>query len=407
MTPAVDGTMGTPSPATSPIATIVHVITCLELGGAQQNTLDTCARLDRTKFRVALLSGEGGVLDSTAARLANLDFRLVRDLVREVSPIADRRAFLRLRDHLREIAASHDLPLIVHTHSSKAGILGRLAARAVRAAGIVHTIHGFGHPAFGNALLRRAAIAAERHLAPRTDRFIAVSRANVDEGRALGLFARTPVELVRSGFDLDAFALTGVSRAEARQRLGLPREGKIVGSVACLKPQKAPLDLAAVAATVLAARDDTLFVLAGDGELRAPLEARLAALGIAGRFRLLGWRDDVPLLLRALDVFVLTSRWEGLPRAVVQAMASGVPVVASAVDGVRDVVEHGVSGLSFAPGDVAAAAGYVTSLLADDDLAARLVAAAARSVPEFDVNAMVAAQERIYLELLAAPPRAT
>ena len=107
------------------------------------------------------------------------------------------------------------------------------------------------------------------------------------------------------------------------------RDAPIVGMVACLKPQKAPLDFAALAAIVARQRGDARFVIAGDGELRGELEARVRELGLADRFRLLGWRDDVPRVLRALDVFVLTSRWEGLPRSVVQAMAAGVPAGAN------------------------------------------------------------------------------
>lgn len=385
-------------------ATIVHVITQLELGGAQQNTLDTCARLDRSRFDVVLLAGEGGYLDAAAARIDALDFRSLKNLVRPISPAIDRAGYRELRGHLESIRASRPGPMIVHTHSTKAGMLGRLAARAAGADAIVHTIHGFGHPALANPLLRCAAILAEKWLAPRTDRFLAVSRANIEEGERLGLFARTPVELVRSGFDLDAFRAKDLTRSAARAALDLDPYAPLVGMVACLKPQKAPLDFAAIAALVAGRHPGVRFVLAGDGELRGALESRLRALGIADRFTLLGWRDDVPRVLRALDVFVLTSRWEGLPRSVAQAMASGVPVVATAVDGTRDVVRDAETGFAIAPGDVEHGARRVLELLADDALRARLAAAAARNVAEFDVDLMVRAQERIYESLLAARP---
>jgi len=150
----------------------------------------------------------------------------------------------------------------------------------------------------------------------------------------------------------------------------------------------------------LAKRPETHFVLAGDGELRQPLERRIAELGLSDRFHLLGWRDDVPTVLRALDVFLLTSRWEGLPRSVVQAMTSGVPVVANAVDGVPDVVIDGETGFSVEPGDLATAVQRVCELLGERDLGARLARAAQAKVAEFDLDAMVGAQQRIYQAVL-------
>lgn len=385
---------------TGPRATIVHVITQLELGGAQQNTLDTCARLDRTEFDVVLLAGGGGYLDAAAARIPSLDFRTLSHLVRPISPLRDRAGYLEIRRHLRELRGKSPRPIVVHTHSTKAGVLGRLAARAEGADAIVHTIHGFGHPALGNPLLRAIGVFAEKHLAPRTDRFIAVSRANIEEGERLGLFARTPVELIRSGFDLEAFRAKDLSKARARAELDLSGDAPIVGMIACLKPQKAPLDFAAIAALVARERGDAHFVIAGDGELRVELEARVRELGLADRFRLLGWRDDVPRILRALDVFVLTSRWEGLPRSVVQAMAAGVPVIATAVDGTRDVVVDAVTGFAIAPGDVETGARRVLELLAEPSLGERMAAQAASNVAEFDVDAMVRAQERLYRDAL-------
>lgn len=385
---------------TAPRATIVHVITQLELGGAQQNTLDTCALLDRSRFDVVLLAGPGGRLDSQAGNIEDLDFKTVKQLVRRIAPLADRAAFVEIRDILRRLADSSQAPLIVHTHSTKAGIVGRLAARSAGASGVVHTIHGFGHPALGNPLLRRAGILAEQYLAPRTDRFIAVSFANVAEGHRLGLFRTTPVTVIRSGFDLESFRAPTITRDAARAAIDQSGDAPIVGMVACLKPQKAPLDFAEIAARVLRRVPRAHFVLAGDGELRTDLEARVRALGIESQFHLLGWRDDVPRVLRALDVFVLTSRWEGLPRSVVQAMASGVPVVANAVDGVADVVIDDRTGFSISPGDIGAAAARIVALLEDRSLATRLANEASKNLSEFDVREMVAAQERLYSELV-------
>jgi glycosyltransferase involved in cell wall biosynthesis len=266
---------------------------------------------------------------------------------------------------------------------------------------VVHTVHGFGHDALPRGPLRAAGVWAERRAARHTDAFLSVSRANIEEGRRLGLFGDRPVHLVRSGIAVDDFARAPSLRAAARAELGLPPDAPVVGLIACLKPQKAPLDFVALAARVAGARPDARFFVAGDGELRPQMEQALAAAGLRERCLLLGWRRDVPALLGALDVLALTSRWEGLPRVCPQAMAAGRPIVASAVDGVPEAVVDGRNGFLFAPGDIAKAAEDVLRLLSDPALAARFGAAGRAAVEEFSEARMVAEQERIYTGLLA------
>jgi len=377
---------------------VVHVITLLELGGAQQNTLTTVVRLDRARFAPQLVCGVGGLLDDEA-RALGVPLHFLPDLVRPVSPVRDWRALRALERILAPLAARG--PVLVHTHSSKAGLLGRNAAARAGAFPVVHTVHGFGHDALPKGPLRTAALWAERRAARRTHAFLSVSQANIDEGRRLALFGDRPVHLVRSGIDVADFARAPALRAAARAALGLPADAPVVGMIACLKPQKAPLDFVAVAAAVARARPDARFLLAGDGELRTDVERSVASAGLLPRFALLGWRRDVPELLGALDVLVLTSRWEGLPRVCPQAMAAGRPIVASAVDGVPEAVVDGRNGYLFAPGDVPRAAAAVLAVLDDPAKAARLGAAGRAAVEEFSEARMVAEQERIYTGLLA------
>jgi glycosyltransferase involved in cell wall biosynthesis len=384
-------------PAGAPVP-VVHVITLLELGGAQQNTLTTVARLDRARFAPQLVCGTGGFLDDEA-RALGVPLHFLPDLVRPVSPARDLRATRALTALLAPLAARG--PVIVHTHSSKAGLLGRRAAARAGAKPVVHSVHGFGHDALPRGLLRLAGLWAERRAARETDAFISVSQANIEEGRRLNLFADRPVHLVRSGVDLTDFARAPSLRAAARASLGLPQDAPVVGLIACLKPQKAPLDFVALAARVAAQRPDARFFIAGDGELRPAVEQALAAAGLRERCALLGWRRDIPALLGALDVLALTSLWEGLPRVCPQAMAAGRPIVASAVDGVPEAVVDGRNGFLFAPGDVERAAEGVLRLLADPALAARFGAAGRAVVEEFSEARMVAEQERIYTGLLA------
>jgi glycosyltransferase involved in cell wall biosynthesis len=378
---------------------VCHVITRLDLGGAQDNTLYTVAHLSAA-FRPSLVCGEGGILDEEARRISGVPVTFVPSLVRDLRPHRDLVALRRLARILRR-----DRPAIVHTHSSKAGFLGRLAARLAGVPVVIHTIHGFGFNDRQPAPLRSLLVGLERAVAPLTTHFIAVSRANLEEGAALGIVPRGRATLIRSGIRIAEFEAAARDPAlrdggGLRRELGLPDGAPLVGMVACLKPQKSPLDFVEVAARVAAAVPGAAFVLAGDGELRGRVQERADALGLRGRLHLLGWRRDIPRVMAALDVLVLTSLWEGLPRVIPAAIAAGVPVVATAIDGTTDVLKDGETGLVRPPRDVAGLAAGVGRLLRDRPFARALVARARAVLPEFDIDAMVRAQESLYHQLL-------
>ncbi|HSL92715.1 MAG TPA: glycosyltransferase, partial [Candidatus Limnocylindrales bacterium] len=355
--------------------------------------------LDPRRFDRVLVSGKGGMLDSRAAAIRGARFRQVDSLVREIRPVSDARAFHELRAILRqEREDAGGLPLIVHTHSSKAGILGRAAARAADAEVVVHTIHGFGFHDSQSRPLRRLLVGLERMVSRWTDAFIAVSEENVRQGIRERILSSERVWLIRSGFDTARF-LTG-SRERGRSLLGIPEGVPVVGTIAPFKPQKAPLDFVEVALRVLGRMPAARFVMIGDGELRPMVEQAVANGPLAGNFYLAGWREEIPDLLRAFDVFLLTSRWEGLPKVVPQALLSGVPVVATAVDGTREIVDEGVDGYLVPPGDVETLARRVSDLLAGKAVLNPFFKRD-RLLQEFDQMEMVRAQERLYDELLA------
>jgi glycosyltransferase involved in cell wall biosynthesis len=372
---------------------VCHVITQLELGGAQQNTLYTVSHLDPARFEPSLVAGPGGPLDGEAASLG-VPVHFVPRLRRPIAPLDDAAALCALRRLIRNVR-----PHIVHTHSSKAGILGRWAARLAGVRHIVHSIHGSGfHPGQG-ALARRTLVAAERltgRLA--TSAFVAVSRANLDAGVALGLFDPARVSLIRSGVRLADYHPPAPGRGA-----GFP---PVVGMVACLKPQKAPLDFVAVAARVVRemAPREVRFALVGDGELRPEVEAAVRREGLSGRVRLEGWRRDVPELLRGFDVLLHTSRWEGLPRVFPEAMATGLPIVATRVDGAPEAIQDGLTGFLLDPGDVDGMARRVIELLRDEPLRRRLGEAARARVEPWDIDEMVRRQERLYEALMTQGP---
>jgi glycosyltransferase involved in cell wall biosynthesis len=191
------------------------------------------------------------------------------------------------------------------------------------------------------------------------------------------------------------------AREQVRGSLGFGPTHKVVGTIACLKPQKAPLDFVRAAAAALEKDRDLRFFIAGDGALRPRVEALIDELGLQERVKLLGWRRDVADLLHAMDAFLLTSLHEGLPRAVLQAMAAGVPVVATAVDGTPEVVEDGVTGLLFPPARPDLAAERLHRVLRDGALRGCCVEGAKRRLTDaFDIDRMVRDLDRLYLELL-------
>ena len=275
---------------------VVHVITKLELGGAQENTLYTLGHLDRSRFSGLLLTNPEGLLVADAVGDARYETRFVPSLVREVRPHRDAAALAELVAALRrEMRAARAgggaRRVIVHTHSSKAGILGRAAARLAGVPAVIHSIHGYGFHPRQRPAVRRLYVGLERLAARWTTHFIAVAQADIEEGVALGLFPRERATLIRSGIDIAAYAGAGVDRAATARELGFDPAQPLVGMVACLKPQKNPVDFVRVAGVVAGAVPTAQFLLAGDGVLAggrgggAPARAgrSLPAAGLAPR----------------------------------------------------------------------------------------------------------------------------
>jgi len=380
---------------------VIHIITKLELGGAQQNTLYTVENLDRSRFSVALWSGEGGILNDDARAIDDLDFVIVPELVREIRPNRDLMALAQLRAMLRDEVLLHDGPVVVHTHSSKAGILGRWAARLAGVPGIVHSFHGFGFNDFQPWPMRTAFIIAEWMTGKVTDNFIAVSQKNLDRAVGLGLAGQENIRVIRSGIKIGEFKQGEIDVAAMKKSLGLDPDRPLALMVACMKPQKCPVDFVRAAALVAKDFPAAQFAVAGDGALRPEMEAAIAEEGLGESFKLLGWRRDVPELMWASDVLVLTSLWEGLPRVYPQAIAAGLPIVGTRVDGGPEVVADGENGWLLEPRDVGGLAARMAELLNDPEKARAMGEAGKKVLPEFDIDLMVGRQEELYEEMVA------
>ena len=372
---------------------VLHVITMLELGGAQRNTLDTVAALDRSEFAVALACADVGELLSEAHEVADVEIFEIPHLRREVRPWLDLRAYLEVRRAIRRFR-----PDIVHTHSSKAGILGRVAAGREGVPIVVHSIHGFGFGPYQSLPVRWAFLSAEKMAARWTTAFVAVSRRNLEDGVRLGLFSEVRGRVIRSGVDLAQFRAHAGGR-EVRTELGIPVAAPLVVQIACFKPQKAPERFVELAAGLAESFPDAHFLLVGDGQLRSVLERKRGEAGLEGRLHLPGWRRYIPAVLDAATLVTLTSRFEGLPRVVVEALAAGVPVVAMAVDGVSEVVRDGENGFLVAEGDVGGLVSRVAAILRNPELRGRLAGAASQGLAEFERATMVRQQEGLYREL--------
>lgn len=379
-----------------PPITVIHVITKLELGGAQEVALFAVAHLDRARFRPILVTGSGGLLTAEAKALPDVDVHVLPSLLREIRPFHDLLATIQLVRLLRKLR-----PTIVHTHSSKAGILGRWAAWFARVPVIVHTVHGYGITPQQPAWLRTVLVWLERFTGRVTTHWVTVSKADIERGLRWGLFANEHVSLIRPGIDPRPFSvrLAAAQRNRLRAELGAQEGELLVGMVACLKPQKAPLDFVAVAARVSQWIPEARFVLVGDGELRGTVEEAVRRAGLQDRFGMLGWRRDIPAVMQALDVFLLTSHWEGLPRVLLESRASGLPVVATRVGGSAEAIVEEEHGWLCRAGDVDGLAERVCRALEDAALRARIRARRDSLPREFEIHEMVRQYEALYERL--------
>lgn len=371
---------------------LLYVVTKLELGGAQKQLLALIRGLDRKRFRPFLFTAQEGLLLPEALSIDELTVIKSRCLERPINPLKDLLALL----EIRHVIQNNEIK-VVHTHSSKAGILGRWAAKLSGAEVILHTAHGWSFHDFQPWLAYSLYGWLERLTARFTDRIIVVSEHDRRRGLDNRIGSSVKYTLIRYGIDHVEF-----SGAEGgiRQELGIPEKDLLVGMVACFKPQKRAQDFIRLASLVRKMLPCIRFVLIGDGIMRRRLEKMVRRSGLSGEITLCGWRRDIPRILSAIDVFVLTSLWEGLPVTVLEAMASGKPVVVSDTGGVREVVRDGQTGFLFPPKDMPAASERLCLLLKEQGLRTRMGREAERELGgRFSVRGMIEETQGLYSEL--------
>lgn len=375
---------------------VCHIITKLELGGAQQNTLYTIEHLDKERFAPVLISGKGGILDTEAHVISGTKVYFANNLVREINPIKDLLAIIELWALLKK-----EKPDIVHTHSSKAGILGRWAAKLSGTPVIIHTFHGFGFNDFQKSLMKYLFVFLEKITAKITDKLIAVSKNNIEKGIKYGIGYPEKYTLIRSGIDIKKYTNFTADKNTKKKELGISPEEKVITTIGPFKPQKNLSDFINAAKQISEKFRNCKFLIIGDGEQKSYLEKLINESMLQDKVKILGWRRDIPEILAVSDIFILTSLWEGLPRSVLEAMSSGLPVIANEVDGVEEVIRNNENGFLTKPFEIEKTSEYAVKLLNDDKSAKSFGLKAKEAIDkQFDIDYMVEQQDELYKSLL-------
>jgi glycosyltransferase involved in cell wall biosynthesis len=370
---------------------VLHIITRIDVGGSSENTILSVTGMPPEEFACGLVSGWTKEPPPEIARCLaehTIQWEVVPTMRREIHPLRDLRALRALRRLIRE-----GRPTLVHTHTSKAGFLGRLAAHLEHVPHIVHTPHGHIFGGYFSPAATRVFIGMERLAARWTDRIVTLTNAEAEQHLALGIGRRAQFVTIPSGVDLDNIASAVPGR--------LAPHGPIIGTVGRLTSIKGHQHLIDAVPEVLRRCPAAHVVLVGDGELRQALAERARLLGVDSRVSFTGYREDIPALIAGMDVFVLPSLNEGMGRVLVMAMALGKPIVASRVGGVPELLGQDEAGLLVPPADPRALADAICTLLSDQVRAKTLGEAGRRRAPFYSTRVMIESLEKLYREVLS------
>jgi glycosyltransferase involved in cell wall biosynthesis len=379
---------------------IVHLITRLIIGGAQENTILSCEELHGAGHDVYLMAGpttgpEGSLV--TRAPRGGYHYEEYPHLVRQVSPVSDVRVLLQLQRRFGELK-----PDIVHTHSSKAGVIGRIAAHRARVPAIVHTIHGMSFNRTQSRITQGLYAGLERYCARRCHAIVSVADAMTRQALAAGIGRAQQYRTIRSGIVVSDFDPARQDARAIRNKLGIPEAAIVVGTVARLFRNKGYEQLIEIMQSVLGRNPALHFLWIGDGAQREDYERDLTRRGIRGSVTFAGLvpPESMPGVLSTIDILAHTSQWEGLPRAVVQALLMEKPVVSFDIDGAPEVVIPGQSGELVPLGDLEGFCEALQSLGADSRRRESYGRAGrGLCIEEFDYRKMGRRLEELYTEL--------
>jgi glycosyltransferase involved in cell wall biosynthesis len=379
---------------------VLLVITGLAAGGATNVVLDIARHLsDHPGFTIDLLTGPPppGRTDVTDIAYAlGIKTRVIPSLINKLDPITNLRAVAEIRKIIVEGRYE-----VVHTHSSVAGVVGRLAALTAGTPVILHHVHGWPPYHKMSAGTQMLYLTLERLCAKFTTRVIAVSGADIKKGLAYRICREDKFSLIYNGVDLDKFCQSA-DDYPIRQQLRIDPQCKLVGMVGRLDQQKNPLDFIRAAAIVAKNYSNVQFLMIGDGNLRGECERLISELHLTHKVHLLGYRSDVARIMPILTIVAMTSLWEGLPLAFLEAMCAGKPIVAYDVDGVSDVVIDWETGFLVPPCQPEKLAERLLYLLENDSQRHEMGRVAQQRSANFSVQRMVGQVESLYKDLCSA-----
>jgi len=387
---------------------VLHIITRFDKGGSAQNTFLTLLGLKKQNFQPSIVAGlslesemkheevKENEKDIQRLELEGIEFIRCPFLVRRIAIIKDLKAFFDIRRILKK-----NKPSIVHTHTSKAGLLGRLAAKLAQIPVIVHTPHGHVFFGYFGPFKTKIFIILEKLASLITDRIVALSEREKQDSARFKIANEDKFVVIHSGVELDRFKeLTSSEKQNFKKELGIPENSLIVGTVGRLEPVKGPEFLIKAAKYIISKYPNTFFIFTGEGYLRENLEEQAFELGVENNFIFLGWRADVTKIISIYDVFVLPSLNEGMGRVLVEAMALGKPIVASNVGGITDLVAHGKNGFLVPTKNPKDLAKYIQILLEDTEKREKMGQAGKGMAVKFSDEIMVESILNMYNELL-------
>ncbi len=358
------------------------------LGGGQKTLLSLVRHLDRKKFSVSVCSQDSGPLVEEVKKNGIVHF-----------PISFSKKFKwRIIREISSILLNNRFD-ILHTHGGIAGFYGRWAAKKCRTRVVVHTLHGIHYLHYRNLLLKQITIFLERIFSRFTDALVFVCDSDREKGKKLKLAPQTKMHLIRNGIDLPPVREEDV--LARRKELGLNLSQPVLGTVARLHRQKGIIYLLQAAAKIQRSFPEAKIFVVGGGPLRQRLQRERQRLGVDKFLFFLGERKDAAEILSLFDIFILPSLWEGLPYVLIEAASAGKPIVATDVDGVKEVITNGETGVLVAARNSEKLAEAVISLLRNRDHAAKLGEKAKKTIPShFSLSRMIEETQELYLEMM-------
>lgn len=377
---------------------VCHIITKMVYGGASLGTLHLVESLDLKRFHSSVICGvqsenEGSLLNNIEEK--KFEIIIVPEIVREINPFKDIIAFLKLI-HIIKIH-KYD---IIHTHGSKAGVIGRLAAKFSKVPIILFTVHGWGLKA-GSFVVCRIFRLIEKILAVFTTKILFQTRADMNEAFTCKIGKQSQYVLIGNGINLQPFFNYNKKIAEQiRKKLKLKNK-RVVGTVGRVSAQKNPVGFINIAQEVLKKRQDTTFVFVGGGEMLEEMRRLVKGVDLEKSIIFTGVRDDIPEVISNFDIFILPSLWEGMPRSLIEAMALSKPVIVHNISGINEVVKDGINGLIVPINQTTKFAEKINILLNKPQLAKKLGNSGKETAKNFDFSKVVKKTETLYIQLFS------